>query len=214
MTLTRVLQFILFGTWLTQSVPLTTLRTGEVARQLTEQDVAALERVIPSGKKPWLLNGDPAQLASSGQLIIAYLPPNSETAIMRSGSIVGVRRGISPPTPWTVDFEGMYAQVAIAGRPYDQIQGDQDENRPFAVTGVDDIELVQVVQYLRSKPVPESEPGTRWVPIQSWPILSVSRQKGDSVRIMLRENNSKGQMVTMRKAGSSWVVLSVSSWLA
>jgi len=51
-------QFAALLASLVQSAAVTPLRTGEVARQLTEQDLAALEMVPPPGEKPWLLNGD------------------------------------------------------------------------------------------------------------------------------------------------------------
>ena len=45
---------------LLQSAATAPLRTGIAARQLTEQDIAALELVLRP-EKPWLLNGDHAQ---------------------------------------------------------------------------------------------------------------------------------------------------------
>jgi hypothetical protein len=147
-------QFVVLWAWLTQSSTTVTLRTGDVARQLTEQDVAALEQVLPSGAKPWLLNGDPGQTRDI-IVILAYLPPTTATSILRRGVVISVKRQIAPLPEWTVQRSEPYAQVAIAGRNFDQIQGDQDINRPFRVIGrFDDSELVQAVQSLRSDPAP------------------------------------------------------------
>jgi hypothetical protein len=75
-------QFVAVWVWLTQSNTTVTFRTGAVARQLTDQDVAALESVLPSGAKPWLLNGDPGMFAGI-QSIEAYLSPTTATTALR-----------------------------------------------------------------------------------------------------------------------------------
>ena len=61
MVFNMAFQFVLLFVSVSQSGS-TTIPTGDVSRQLTEQDIAALERVLPSGAKPWLLNGDPGQV--------------------------------------------------------------------------------------------------------------------------------------------------------
>jgi len=83
-------QFVLLFVSVSQS-SLTTIRTGDVSRQLTEQDVVALERVLPSGAKPWLLDGDPAQIASF-EFIQAYLSPTTATSTLRRGPVISVMR--------------------------------------------------------------------------------------------------------------------------
>ena len=70
---------------LVQSAATMPLRTGEVARQLMEDDIAGLEMVLPPGEKPWLLNGDGAQYGN-GQFIQAFLPPTLSTPALRRGS--------------------------------------------------------------------------------------------------------------------------------
>jgi len=72
MMLEIAFQLVVLWAWLTQAGTTVTLRTGDVARQLTEQDVAALELVLPSGAKPWLLNGDHGHTPDT-QFIEAYL---------------------------------------------------------------------------------------------------------------------------------------------
>jgi hypothetical protein len=152
MMLEIAFQLVVLWAWLTQSGTTVTLRTGDVARQLTEQDVAALELVLPSGAKPWLLNGDRAQFPGI-QFIQAYLSPTTVTSTLRRGPVISLMRRISPIAAWTTERVESYAQVAIAGRKFDDIQEDQDVNRPFRVIGrFDDPELVQLVAFLRSNP--------------------------------------------------------------
>src|SRR5262245_16812053 len=102
--------------WLTQSGAIAPLRTGDVARHLTEQDVAVLQRVLPSGAKPWLLNGDRLQIPDI-QFIEAYLSPTTATPTLRRGTVVSVLRRITgfsewPVRRWTQYRSESYAQVA------------------------------------------------------------------------------------------------------
>jgi hypothetical protein len=208
--LSTIVQFVAIWALIGQSTATTPLRTGDVARQLTEQDIAALELVLPPGGTPWLLNGDPLQLGNGQrQFIYAYLPPTTATAALRRGLVIGVMRQISPPTAWTAQADQSYAQVAIAGRNFDQIQGDQDINRPFRVFGrFDDTELVRLVDFIRS------DSPARGNSIQPWPILSIIRQADDSIRVMTESRYGQGQMITLRQAGQDWVILRVRTWIA
>jgi hypothetical protein len=203
-------QFVLLFVSVSQSSS-TTIRTGDVSRQLTEQDLATLERVLPSGDKPWLLNGDPAQFAGE-EYVQAYLSPTSATTTLRRGPVIGVMRRISPLTEWTVGYSGTYAQVAIPGREFDQIEGDQDINRPFQVIGnFDDTELVGLVRFLRSNP---PTIGGEINAIRPWPILSIKRGADRSVEVLLRETNMKGQSITVRQTDHDWAILRVGMWIA
>jgi hypothetical protein len=212
--LTIAFQFVLLSAWLTQSSTTVTLRTGDVARQLTEEDVVALELVLPSGAKPWLLNGDRAYRPNI-QYIEAYLSPTTATSTLRRGSVIAVTRQIAPRTDWTVEWSVSYAQVAIPGRNFDQIEGDQDINRPFRVIGrFDDTELVQLVELPRSNP-PIRGVGPGPNAIQSWPILSIDRKfMGDTVEVLLRGAVMQGQYITLRQAGQDWVIVSAGMWIA
>jgi hypothetical protein len=207
-----VFQFVVLWASVAQSST-TTLRTGDVARQLTEQDIAALELVLPSGRKLWFLNGDPAQMPKS-QLIQAFLFPITATPLSRRGLVFWIKRGIDPITEWTAEAAESYAQVAIPGRDFDQIEGDQDINRPFRVVGnFSDSELVRLVDVLRSNP-PTRGRGANAIAIQPWPILSVERRANDSVKVMLREAVGRGQGITLRQAGQDWIIVEVGMWIA
>jgi len=189
----------------------TPLRTGDVARKLTEQDVAALEMVLPSGTKPWLLDGEPAQ-APGLEYIAAYLSPTNTNPVLRRGTVVTVVRRIRPltETEWTVQATRAFAQVAIPGRSFDKIEGEQDTNRPFLVSGrLDDDELVTLVEFLRSNPPTRGPEG-----IQPWPFLSIQRRADDSVDVTLRGGVGRGQAITLRQAGQDWFIVIVGMWIA
>src|SRR5438093_8228822 len=126
--LSMAFQFVGLLASLVQSVATMPLRTGEVARQLTEQDIAALELVLPAAGKPWLLNGDTAQFGNL-QFVQAFLPATVSTPALRRGTVISVVRR-NPLDAWVVQRAESYAQVTIPGRTFDQIAGDQDINRP------------------------------------------------------------------------------------
>lgn len=199
---------VLFA-WFAQSGT-TPLRTGDVARQLSEQDVAGLEAALPAGAKPWLLDGEPAQ-APGLEYVAAYLSPTNTSPVLRRGMVVTVVRRIRPPVgEWSLLRTESYAQVAIPGRSFNDIQGDQDINRPFRVIGrFDDDELIRLVHFLRSNP-----PTRGLDRIQPWPFLSMQRKADDSVQVMLRGSVGRGQAITLRQAGQDWVIVSVGMWIA
>jgi hypothetical protein len=210
MMLKIVLPFAMVWAAMAQAPMVAPIRTGDIARQLTKQDVDAVKAVLPSGGNPWLLNGDPG-LDSNIYYIEAYLTPTAETAAVRRGPLVRAMRQIKPPSSWKVQRPNQtYAQVAIRGRSFDRIQGDQDINRPFVVSGkFEDAELVKVVEFLRSNPAMDASNS-----VQSFPILTLARQASDIVKVRTRGGPTKGQSITMRLDGQKWVLVSVSNWVA
>jgi hypothetical protein len=96
----------------------------------------------------------------------------------------------------------------MPGRSFDDIQGDQDINRPFNVIGrFDDDELNRLVQFLRADPPIKSGH------IQPWPILSVQRRVDDSVDVLSRGGAGRGQRIELRQAGLDWVIVIVGMWI-
>ena len=98
------------------------------------------------------------------------------------------------------DSNLIWAQVALSGREFDTIQGEQDLNRPFMIASdFDDSELVSLVRFLRGSTAVE----------RTWPIYFMSRQLDASIRASLRpDTGTHLQMVILRKRGSDWVVIS------
>jgi hypothetical protein len=208
MMLKVALQLVVVGASIAQLAP---LRTGDVARQLTEQDVAALELVLPAGGRPWLLNGDQVQIPGA-EYIEAYLPPTNTSRVLRRGTVMIVVRRLAPVRiEWTVQRTESYAQVAVPGRNFGEIEGDQDINRPFRVIGrFDDTELFRLVEFLRSNPPTRLGSNA----IRSWPILSMNRKADDSVEVLLREAVMQGQSITLRQTGEDWVIIRFGMWIA
>jgi hypothetical protein len=141
------------------------IRLGKFAIQLSAQDVADLEQVLPDGAKPWLLFGGDCVFCEVS--IFAYLPPTTETSELRRGRILIlpppaglIKGGIPPsawlrprpaPSSWTLTGSSLYAQVAIPGRGFEPLETDRDLHRPFTVMGdFDDAELLSVVGFARS----------------------------------------------------------------
>src|SRR5438034_826927 len=87
------------------------LRIGVLGSQLTNEDVAALETVLPA--KPWLLNGNYTQFVHA-EYVQAFLPPTVEMKVLLRGTVINVQRR-NPQSTWVVQRMESYAQVAIPG---------------------------------------------------------------------------------------------------
>jgi hypothetical protein len=144
--------FIVFWALLSQSTDPTPIKIG-AATQLTGQDIAAINKLLP--EKPWLVNGPPTQF-SFQQFLQAYLPPTTTSGIRRGTYSEVVRRlelrTGRPMGEWTTDRRYEYAQVAIPGRPFDEIRDEHDLNRPFRVLGnFEDEAIIGIVAAIRSQ---------------------------------------------------------------
>jgi hypothetical protein len=98
--------------------------------------------------------------------------------------------------------------VVGSGRPFTPIDGDDDVNRPFLVTGAfADAELVSLVRFVRSSPSgPTPLASAPTGPVRGdWPIVSISRSR-DVIDVRLRKDDSTFQQVELRPEGSAWVV--------
>ena len=136
-----------------QSPAVTPLRLGARAQALAKEEIDALERLVPGTKAPWLLMDefDVARMPNMG----AYLPAVVQTPEVRRGAMVILQRldySSLDSRLWTVvEANEAYAQVAVAGRSFDQIQRYEDVNRPFRVIGsFDDAELLSIVNFFRT----------------------------------------------------------------
>jgi hypothetical protein len=206
----RPLVFLLF---LTLQNVATITRTGDVARQLTDEDIAGLQMNLQQGARPWLLNGDRVQQANV-QFVGAFLPPNQVSPDLRKGPVVNMTRRIVPNlTAWMIHSTESYAQVAIEGRSFDQIAGDQDILRPFRVIGqFEDEELIRIVRFLRTNPSRSPNESPNESAVQSWPILSLNRQDNYSIRVMLRRDASSGQSADLLLLFNELRVVKVEFW--
>jgi hypothetical protein len=187
---------------------------GDGARALASQDVAALERVIPNGERPWILYGEIAPTGTGEVLIEVYLPPRTTTSTLRRGSMIWVRR--TAARTWIIDHGPEdYAQVAIEGRDFDNIQSAYDLNRPFRIIGrFEDSDLVSIAKSLRATQN-SSELRARTLGISpGWPIADVARRpKDDSVNVNLGTKRCSGKTANLRKEGQAWIVVSTATWV-
>jgi hypothetical protein len=215
-----------------QTTPLP-VRLGDRARQLSDQDVTEIARTVsPNGRPAWLLNGPHGQIPDA-TLIEAYLPPEESTPELRRGSVVVVVRGpesalammgTRPASSeatrqdWTLVGRYSYAQVAVAGRRFEVVEGDGDVNRPFRVSGTfSDRELVSLLQFLRSSPLgPTSGAGTPTQAVHGeWPVVTLVRQP-QSMEARLRRVGQElsWESVTLRQQGTAWVIIRIANVFA
>ena len=201
-------------------------RIGDIARRLTDQDVADISNLATTpAQKPWLLIGPRGQI-SDLEVIEAYWTAGPSSAELRRGPVSTVARGsakalvaagikptLSVERGWMLISVSSYAQVAVRGRAFDDIRSDRDINRPFIVAGTfTDDEVMSLVRFLRSGPVgPSSNRDTPQNAVHGdWPVLRVSRSNS-SVDARLRGDDFKEQEVKLRPQGTGWVILSVNT---
>jgi hypothetical protein len=189
------------------------MRTGDVARSLTSEEIAQLEQMV--GEKPWLVEGRrPIGPPSPSQTITAYFAPTTVTATLRRGAYLRFSRDL--PGPWKgIGSARPYVQVAIPGRPFDEIQNDQDLNHPFIVTGsFQNEELVELVTFIRSNPA--VIPGEPWggTKVGTLPITSIVSRADGSVSVeWLFDPPNQGQTAILEKRGANWVVISLRKFM-
>jgi hypothetical protein len=196
---------------LSQTTSTELIRIGDVARKLSDQDISDLEAAVALRGKPWLLLGERGQRPLA-QFIEAYLSPDNTTGRVRRGRIVRVSR-LAPSSAWTIDNNnyqqgfprgGSYAQVAVSGRSFDQIQGDEDLNRPFLVEGnISDADLVSIVTFIRSTQLS----GGRTT--NTGPIQSVSGNSPTSAIVWIRAGAMASEILTLNRQVQGWVIVQV-----
>jgi hypothetical protein len=185
------------------------IRIGDVVRQLSERDIAAIALGLPAGSEPWLLIG--SRTVSSEEQIEVYMSPNAPLNGVRQGAMILLKR--SPPdTVWAIadanaaySFPGTnratllpsrtanYAQVAIKDRDFSEVTGEQDDNRPFVVSGsFDNTVLNSLAMFVR---------GT------GQPIVLVEFMADDSVRVLQRRAAMSFSWLTLRRQEQTWIVV-------
>lgn len=188
-----------------------TIRIGDVAARLTDQEVADVEKALPAGGKPWLLIGV-TPFEPGIQTIGAYMLPTTNLPELRRGQIITVGRQVIPlpPTSWSTTSWVIsnpaheYAQVAFGGRNFDQITDAKDINLPFAVTGViSDADLIGVVKSVRST-------GYGGLQIMR---LGVWDDQPSNVLVSVRgggpgTGGGANMALTLQKQGQTWGVIS------
>lgn len=217
--MTVLLRSTVFAVGLSQA--LTPLRVGDVAQQLSTQDVVDIERAVSAaGSPPWLLVGVRGQIVGLESAAM-YLPPETATNELRRGRMVELVRVLPQadiasmvqltPNVWTVRGTDNYAQVRVADWDFDRIEDDRDVNRPFQVVGeFHDVEVVSLVRFLRSNPIgPTPDARTATGPVHGeWPIQRLVRQS-TSIDIDLIAGHFAWERVRVRQQGPDWVIVSI-----
>jgi hypothetical protein len=185
---------------------------GDVAMQLSERDIAAVTLALPPGSKPWLLIGSRTQ--TSEERIEIYISPDPPVSGVRQGSMILLSRNPSDSV-WTISdataaypFPGFpstarrtappartatYAQVAVAGRDPNDVKSEQDDNRPFVVSGpFDHAALNSLAAFVRGR---------------GQPIVSVVFMPDASVRVLLRREAMSFNWLTLQRQGPAWTIV-------
>jgi hypothetical protein len=212
--ITSTLRIVILVAVISQSASVSLpLRIG-TAQSVTAEEYANLERLLNNGKKPWLLMGAPGQIQVIS--LNVFLPATTRNSQLRRGPAL-IASLLRPPA-WRLDSQDpcckFWAQVAIDGRNFDDVQDLNDLNQPFRVIGTfSDAELLSLARILRS-----SEEITRKLAAlttRKVPIVAVERSPRNApaniVGAYLRiddSRNSTGQ-ITLRQDGSGWQIVSV-----
>jgi hypothetical protein len=179
-----------------------------VGTPLASRDIVRIRELASglAGGPPWLLVGELGQVTGSAS-VAAMGPATQSGAEIRRGTLVrlsGVDSSSDAPRSWSVYDSQAYAQVAIAGRTFGEIRGEDDPNLPFRVTGTfTDEDLIEVVRFVRSTP-PGPGGSSLGLKVERHPIQAISRFRrtaGTDVRV--------GVQVTLRLANLHWLLLEI-----
>jgi len=162
-------------------------------------------------------------IASSGQIadvqfVELFCAADQINGTLRRGQLSWIVRDKFTSglwSPWTVRERYRYAQVVPDGRPFAQVAGMQDVNRPFRLFSGEftDEELVSLVGFLRSGPAWAH--GTARDHVESkWPITLVSRETDGRVVVTLNKGSMEGQRVIVRRSQDEWTIISLNFWVA
>jgi hypothetical protein len=215
MTILRLVAFMFVLVQTAAPKPPVTI--GSSAAKSSAQNLADLEKL--AGGRAWLISASPSQFGV--EFLELYLPPTTATPELRRGTVAVVENGRSVSTH-------SYAQVAIPDRAFDDIKGETDANRPFAIQdgiAFDDAELVSIVRFIRSKPTSPvtNVIGRSGIVDGALPIWSIGRitqtrpqlnETAGQIRVTLRLSDFKGIDVLLEKKEQTWVVISALQWEA
>jgi len=195
-----------------------TVGIGADGNRLTSTDIADLTKVLPDEKAPWLVVGEgPGAFGpSSVQRFQVYMSPIAATPDVRRGLAFEIGRPTGTVSQgWTltrdpagqpVSFQ--YAQLAIDGRPFDQIANEGDSNLPFRLDGpIDDAELVGLVRFVRTQAAGPIKGIMTKLPDGLSSIGPLRLAPGE-VRVVLRTTRTEGVVLLLRKVEQRWEILS------
>lgn len=218
----RLLIATLLGALLAAQAAREPLVFGRQAAWLRPVDVEAIARAVASyGGRPWLItevSRSPRNQNGAYQWhALAYLAPSTATAELRRGALITVRSGLSTeqlaePATWTADASWVrqWAQVAMPGRPFDEVKGEQDDNLPLAITGdITDADLLSAVRFLRSHPVISVPPGLNLGqvpgPVRGIRGPAIRHPRLPGVRVVIARSLGCSYDIVLERREETWI---------
>jgi hypothetical protein len=194
---------------------------GPQAAWFRPADADGIARAVASyGGRPWLILGvrrsPPRGNGEYQWTAAAYAAPSTATPELRRGALVPVAAApttepLADPESWSADPSSViaWAQVALPGRTFDDVAGEQDENRPLTITGdITDADLLSAVRFLRSRPAIAVPPGlnlgTVPGPVRGIRAPAVRHPALPAVRVGLGLSASCGYEVVLDRRGATW----------
>ena len=189
---------------------------GDLGRQLSEPELVEIARLGSTNAiKPWLFVVQRGHFR--GEFVYVYSAPTIDTPEIRRGTRALLSRRISDLKGawegWILNGRGWYAQVAIPGRDFARIEGEQDISQPFGVgSPLSNDDLVSLARLVRSSPSWMGPSGKGERVEGNWPIDSIERDRKGLVVIKTRKNNSSGQVVKLTMVRKEWQIRSIGFW--
>jgi hypothetical protein len=188
------------------------IRAGDVAQNLSVNDVEAIEKLMSNRAKPWLLYGVTSPVvAGLRPFITAYLPPTRKVPSLIRGSALGISQ-ISRGK-WEVQGSEEYAQVAIGKPDFNDTGWERRINIPFRVLGpFEDDQLLSLATFVNQTQT-STELSVVLLGISRDPIRSVAMLADGLVGVTLSRTDWSGQTITLRQQDGAWVVVSKVRWV-
>ena len=177
------------------------VRSDAVAQRLTDHDIAEIGKLATAvGKPVWLLEGDVSRVPPFPWSVNAYLEPDSNAGVVQRGRVVQVQsENVNfKPVKWRQTSTRPYARVGSAN--------------PFILdTSLSDDELISLLAYLRTSPLPATKTNGEGVD-GTLPVSGI-RQDGYEVLVGLRRNYASGQNIWLIRERGQWLVVRVLNWV-
>lgn len=200
------------------------MRLGPAAAELMADDLAQIEGLA---RATWIVVTHragmvPVDRKSARRSASVFVRSDQPAAPVRRGALLhvaGIASTPSGPTTWAVSGNGQWAQVPVAGRAVDAIDGPRDLNRPFLIAGsIPDASLHEAITVIRSSPRIAPPPTTRTkAPVHSiftdvrgsWPVQRVVVRDASTLHVYLIDEDASeasGQEVTLSRKAGAWAV--------
>ena len=195
---------------------------GRQAAWLRPADVESIARAVRSyGGPSWLITdvrrSPPDRNGEFQWSALAYVASTTATAEFRRGALVRVNAGLTTeqladPARWSADASTVrqWAQVAIPGRPFDDVKGEQDDNLPLTISGdITDADLLSVVRFLRSSPVIAVPPGLNLGqvpgPVRGIRGPAIRHPMLPGVRVVIARSAECSYDIVLERRGETWI---------